>query len=393
MSALMELEVSYRKARQDKTFKAELGRLLRTFAGRPTPLYYAERLTQKWKGADVFLKREDLAHTGAHKINNCLGQGLLAKRTGKGRIIAETGAGQHGVAVAAVACLFGQACTIYMGSEDIKRQAPNVVRMRLHGADVVPVESGSRTLKDATNEAIRDWVTNVDTTHYIIGSTVGPHPYPLMVRDFQAIIGRETKQQMRRLRKGTPDVIVACVGGGSNALGIFHPFIRDNNAKLIGVESSGLGLATNLHAATLQKGRPGVLHGSFSYLLQDRFGQVMTTHSVAAGLDYPGVGPEHSYLKDSKRVKYVSVTDQEALAAFVELSETEGIIPALESSFALAYAKKIAGRLKPASSLIINLSGRGDKDLANEELVRFMAGRKRKLSSRRNSGLTRLAQK
>ena len=393
MAALLELEASYRKAKQDRTFKAELDRLLRTFAGRPTPLYYAERLTQKWKGADVYLKREDLAHMGSHKINNCLGQGMLAKRMGKRRIIAETGAGQHGVAVAAVACLFGQACTIYMGSEDMKRQAPNVTRMRLLSADVVPVESGSRTLKDATNEAIRDWVTNVDTTHYIIGSTVGPHPYPLMVRDFQAIIGKETKQQMRRLRKGPPDVIVACVGGGSNALGIFHPFIRDDKVKLIGVESSGCGLATNLHAATLRKGRPGVLHGSYSYLLQDRFGQVMTTHSIAAGLDYPGVGPEHSYLKDSKRVKYVSVTDQEALAAFVELSETEGIIPALESSFALAYAKKIAGKLKPASSLVINLSGRGDKDLANEELARFMASRERKDTCGRNYSLMRFAQK
>ncbi|MFQ6032540.1 MAG: tryptophan synthase subunit beta, partial [Candidatus Zixiibacteriota bacterium] len=324
----------------------------------------------KWRGAKIYLKREDLAHTGAHKINNCLGQGLLASKMGKKRIIAETGAGQHGVAVATVACLFGQRCTIYMGTEDMKRQAPNVARMKLLSAEVVPVNSGSGTLKDATNEAIRDWVTNVRTTHYIIGSTVGPHPYPMMVRDLQSIIGKETKGQIKQIEKKLPDFIIACVGGGSNSIGIFYNFLKDRKVKLIGVESSGNGLNTYLHAATLRKGKPGVLHGSYSYLLQDRFGQILTTHSIAAGLDYPGVGPEHSFLKDLGRVTYVTVTDKEALLAFRELSEIEGIIPALESSFALAYAKRIARKLNQKSILIVNLSGRGDKDLETVEMLR-----------------------
>jgi tryptophan synthase beta chain len=372
MSPLLDLEKAYRKAKQSQAFRKELRRLLSTYAGRPTPLYQARRLAGKWGGAKVYLKREDLAHTGAHKINNSLGQALLASKMGKTRIVAETGAGQHGVAVATVACLFGQKCTVYMGTTDMKRQAPNVLRMRLLNAEVVPVDSGSATLKDATNEAIRDWVTNVETTHYIIGSTVGPHPYPLIVRDFQAVIGRETRRQIKHLEGGLPHVIVACVGGGSNAIGIFYNFLKDRKVRLIGVESSGDGLTTMRHAATLRAGKPGVLHGSYSYLLQDRFGQVLTTHSVAAGLDYPGVGPEHSFLKDLARVEYVTVRDKEALAAFVELSETEGIIPALESSFALAYAGRIARGLGPKAIVVVNLSGRGDKDLAAvERLVPF----------------------
>ncbi len=364
MSPLLELEREYRKARRDRAFREELRRLLCTYAGRPTPLYQARRLAGKWGGAKVYLKREDLAHTGAHKINNSLGQALLASKMGKTRVVAETGAGQHGVAVATVACLFGQKCTVYMGTTDMERQAPNVLRMRLLRAEVVPVDSGSATLKDATNEAIRDWVTNVETTHYIIGSTVGPHPYPLIVRDFQAVIGRETRRQIKQVEGRLPHVIVACVGGGSNAIGIFNRFLKDRKVRLVGVESSGDGLTTMRHAATLAAGKPGVLHGSYSYLLQDRSGQVLTTHSIAAGLDYPGVGPEHSFLKDLARVEYVTVRDREALAAFVELSETEGIIPALESSFALACAKRIAGGLGRKSIVLVNLSGRGDKDLA-----------------------------
>jgi tryptophan synthase beta chain len=381
MSALLELEAEYQKAKKDKEFEEELKRLLATYAGRPTPLYFARRLTRKWGGAKVYLKREDLAHTGAHKINNCLGQGLLAHKMGKKRVIAETGAGQHGVAVATVACLFGQKCTIYMGTEDMKRQAPNVARMKLLNAEVVPVDSGSATLKDATNEAIRDWVTNVRTTHYIIGSTVGPHPYPVMVRDFQSVIGKETKRQIGRQEGRLPDFVMACVGGGSNSIGMFYDFLKDRKVKLIGVESSGNGLGTHLHAATLKRGRPGVLHGSYSYLLQDRFGQVSTTHSIAAGLDYPGVGPEHSFLKDLGRVDYVTVSDKEALKSFLELSETEGIIPALESSFALSYARRIAPRLSHKSSLIVNLSGRGDKDL---ETVLGQVTSKRKTRQERN---------
>jgi tryptophan synthase beta chain len=373
MSALLELDNAYRQAKKDKSFRGELNRLLRTYAGRPTPLYFASRLTQKWNGADIYLKREDLAHTGAHKINNCLGQGLLAFNMGKKRIIAETGAGQHGVAVATIASLFGQSCVVYMGEEDMKRQAPNVARMNLLGAKVIPVDSGSKTLKDATNEAIRDWVTNVEDTYYIIGSTVGPHPYPLMVRDFQSIIGKEAKLQLKSLNDRLPDTIIACVGGGSNALGIFHAFIKNPKVKLIGVEAAGSGITTKHHAATLKKGKPGILHGSYSYLLQDKYGQVAPTHSIAAGLDYPGVGPEHSHLKDIKRAEYVTIRDKEAMAAFVELTQTEGIIPALESSFALAYAKKYARKMPKGSILIVNLSGRGDKDLANEKLSKYIS--------------------
>ncbi len=372
MAALEELEREYRRARRDRNFRGELRELLQTYAGRPTPLYYARRLTRKYRGARIFLKREDLAHTGAHKINNCLGQALLADRMGKKRIIAETGAGQHGVAVATVASLFGCRCTIYMGREDMERHAPNVSRMELLNAEVVPVDSGSRTLKDATNEAIRDWVTNVRSTHYIIGSVVGPHPYPIMVRDFQAVIGREARTQIKRREKRLPDMVVACVGGGSNAIGIFHRFIDDTAVKLVGVESAGNGLNTHLHAATLSKGRPGVLHGSLSYLLQDRHGQVQATHSIAAGLDYPGVGPEHSFLKDNGRVDYVSVTDAEALRAFTELAEYEGIIPALESSFALAYVRKTARKVMSSAIIVVNLSGRGDKDLANSSVKRSL---------------------
>ncbi len=383
MAALLELEEGYKNALKDAAFKSELKRLLSTYVGRPTPLYFAKSLTSKYRGAQIYLKREDLAHTGAHKINNCIGQGLLARRMNKKRIIAETGAGQHGVAVATIASLFNQSCVIYMGIEDMKRQAPNVARMNLLGADVIPVDSGSQTLKDATNEAIRDWVTNVETTHYIIGSTVGPHPYPKLVRDFQAVIGRETKIQIKRQINRLPDQIIACVGGGSNSLGMFYPFIKDKSVKLTGVESSGNGLNTHLHAATLTKGKPGVLHGSFSYLLQDKFGQVKTSHSIAAGLDYPGVGPEHSFLKDQSRVNYVSVTDKEALSAFIELTETEGIIPALESSFALAYAKKIAPTLSKKYVLVVNLSGRGDKDLANDEVASLI---NKRLKARQKKG-------
>ncbi len=383
MAALLELEEGYKNALKDIEFKSELKRLLSTYVGRPTPLYFAKSLTMKYKGAQIYLKREDLAHTGAHKINNCIGQGLLARRMNKKRIIAETGAGQHGVAVATIASLFNQSCFIYMGIEDMKRQAPNVARMNLLGAEVIPVDSGSKTLKDATNEAIRDWVTNVETTHYIIGSTVGPHPYPKLVRDFQAVIGRETKIQIKKQINRLPDQIIACVGGGSNSLGMFYPFIKDKSVMLTGVESSGNGLNTNLHAATLTKGKPGVLHGSFSYLLQDKFGQVKTSHSIAAGLDYPGVGPEHSFLKDQSRVNYVSVTDKEALSAFIELTETEGIIPALESSFALAYAKKIAPKLPNKNILVVNLSGRGDKDLANDEVASLI---NKRLEARQKKG-------
>lgn len=381
MSALQELDGEYRRARRDRIFAGELRELMQNYAGRPTPLFFARRLTHKHRGARILLKREDLAHTGAHKINNCLGQALLARRMGKKRIIAETGAGQHGVAVATVASLFGFACTVYMGQEDIVRQAPNVARMRLLKAEVVPVDAGSRTLKDATNQAIRDWVTNVESTHYIIGSVVGPHPYPLLVRDFQAIIGRETRTQVKKQYKRLPDVVVACVGGGSNAIGMFHRFIKDTAVRLVGVESAGNGLHTHLHSATLKKGSPGVLHGSLSYLLQDRQGQVLPTHSVAAGLDYPGVGPEHSFLKDNGRVQYETATDAAALRAFVELTETEGIIPALESSFALAHAGKLASHLKASALIVVNLSGRGDKDLANpqvQQAVEHAAGNRRK---------------
>ncbi|MDX9857474.1 MAG: tryptophan synthase subunit beta [candidate division Zixibacteria bacterium] len=363
MAALTQLEREYWSARRDPVFRRELHALLRDFVGRRTPLYFAERLTDRWMGPRVYLKREDLNHTGAHKINNCIGQALLTRRMGKRRVIAETGAGQHGVAVATVAARFGFSCTVYMGAQDIKRQAPNVLRMTLLGAEVVPVTGGSGTLKDATNEAMRDWVASVEHTHYIIGSTVGPHPFPMIVRDFQSVIGRETRRQALRSTGRFPDVIVACVGGGSNALGMFHPFVREKQVRLVGVESAGDGLASGRHAATLSCGKPGVLHGSFSFMLQSTDGQVQETHTISAGLDYPGVGPEHSYLRESGRVEYVTATDREALDAFNELSRYEGIIPALESSFALAGARKVAATMRQDAILVVNLSGRGDKDL------------------------------
>ncbi len=362
MSALLELEAEYKRAKKDRHFQNQLKELQSEYSGRPTSLYFASNLSRKW-GAKIYLKREDLNHTGAHKLNNCLGQALLAKRMGKRRIMAETGAGQHGVATATVAALFGFDCTVYMGEEDIQRQKPNVLRMELLGSRVIPVSSGTKTLKDATNEAIRDWVTNVRTTHYIIGSTVGPHPYPVLVRDFQSVIGRETKRQILAREKRLPDYILACVGGGSNAIGMFYPFLPFRQAQLIGVESAGNGLNGNHHAASLTRGRPGILHGSLSYLLQNREGQVLPTHSIAAGLDYPGVGPEHSFLKDEGRVKYVAIPDAEALSAYQELSRTEGIIPALEGCFALAYAKRLCRKLDKDKIVVINLSGRGDKDL------------------------------
>jgi tryptophan synthase beta chain len=364
MCALEQLEKEYRKARRDPQFQSELDSALRDFGGRPTPLYYAERLTNRWQGPAVYLKREDLNHTGAHKINNCLGQALLTRRMGKSRLIAETGAGQHGTAVATVAARFGMRCTIYMGVEDMQRQAPNVDRIRLLGADVVPVKSGTGTLKDATSQALRDWAASVEDTHYIIGSTVGPHPFPLMVREFQSVIGREAKRQIKVKTKRLPDLLVACVGGGSNAIGLFHPFLKDSSVKMLGVESAGDGTDTARHAATLAKGRPGVLHGSFSNLLQDAHGQVQPTFTIAAGLDYPGVGPEHSHLKEIGRVTYTTATDIEAVDAFHELCRFEGILPALESSYALAGAKQAAKTMRPDQIIIINLSGRGDKDLA-----------------------------
>mgnify|MGYP005841252753 CR=1 FL=1 len=360
--ALDELEQEYRKAQQDTEFQREFRYYLRHYVGRPTPITFAERLSDHLGGARIYLKREDLCHTGAHKINNTLGQILLAKRMGKRRIIAETGAGQHGVATATVCARFGFECEVYMGEEDVHRQALNVFRMRLLGAKVIPVTSGTRTLKDATSEAIRDWVTNVRTTHYIIGSVVGPHPYPTIVRDFQSVIGQESREQMLEMTGKLPDVVVACVGGGSNAMGIFYPFLSDP-VRLIGVEAAGRGLDTGEHAATLATGRPGVLHGSASYLLQDEHGQVMPTHSISAGLDYPGVGPEHSYLKETGRAEYVTATDAEALEALQMLARLEGIIPALETAHAVAHAIKIAPTLSKDSSILINLSGRGDKDV------------------------------
>ena len=362
MSALEELEEAYREAREDDGFDAELGALARDYVGRPTPLYYAENLTRKLGGARIYLKREDLAHTGAHKINNALGQSLLARRMGKRRIIAETGAGQHGVASATVCAKLGQECVVYMGEEDIGRQALNVFRMKQLGAEVRSVRSGSRTLKDAINEAIRDWVTNVRTTHYLIGSVVGPHPYPAMVRDFQAVIGREARRQFREMTGELPDYAVACVGGGSNAIGLFHDFIGDESVRLIGVEAGGLGDGGS-HAATLTGGRIGVLHGSMSYLLQDANGQVAEAHSISAGLDYPGVGPEHSYLKDTERAAYVSVSDAEALEGFRLLCLTEGIIPALEPAHAVYHASRLAPTLSTDQTILVCLSGRGDKDM------------------------------
>jgi tryptophan synthase beta chain len=361
--ALEELEDAYERYKDDPEFVEELDALSRDFVGRPTPLMFAERLTGRWGGANVWFKREDLAHTGAHKINNTLGQILLADRMGKRRIIAETGAGQHGVATATVAALYGQECVVYMGEEDTRRQRLNVVRMKLLGAEVVPVLSGSRTLKDAINEAIRDWVTNVEDTHYIIGSVVGPSPYPRVVRDFQKIIGREMEAQSSERFGGDPDAIVACVGAGSNAIGTFHSFIGREGVRLVGVEAAGRGLSTGEHGASLAEGRLGVLHGALSYVLQTQGGQIREAHSISAGLDYPATGPEHAYLKDEGLAEYVSVTDEEALEAFTLCSRLEGIIPALESAHAISYAEKVAKELGPGKNLVINLSGRGDKDV------------------------------
>jgi tryptophan synthase beta chain len=363
MPALEELERAYRDIKEDPEFVRELEYYLKHYVGRPSPLYFAEGLTRHCGGARIYLKREDLNHTGAHKINNTIGQILLARRMGKKRVIAETGAGQHGVATATAAALFGLSCAVYMGEEDIRRQSPNVFRMRLLGAEVIPVSEGSKTLKDAMNEAIRDWVTNVRDTYYLIGSVAGPHPYPEMVRDFQSVIGMEVKAQAVQDAGCLPDYIVACVGGGSNAMGIFHPFLPETGVKLVGVEAAGRGLATGEHAATLSRGSAGVLHGSLSYILQDENGQIQNAHSISAGLDYPGVGPEHSYLKDAGRVTYTSATDTEALAAFHLLCRTDGIIPALESAHALAEAIKLAASLPEESMIVVNLSGRGDKDI------------------------------
>jgi tryptophan synthase beta chain len=363
MGALDELQGAYEKYMRDPEFLAELEADLKHFVGRPSPLYHAERLSRELGGAQVYLKREDLNHTGAHKVNNTIGQALLAKRLGKTRIIAETGAGQHGVATATVAARLGLECVVYMGAEDIQRQSPNVYRMRLLGADVVAVKSGSRTLKDALNEAMRDWVTNVDDTFYIIGTVAGPHPYPAMVRDFQSVIGREARAQHLEMTGRLPDALVACVGGGSNAIGLFHPFLADESVAMIGVEAGGDGIATGRHSAPLCAGRPGVLHGNRTYLMEDENGQISETHSISAGLDYPGVGPEHSWLKDIGRATYVSVTDDEALRAFHRLTRTEGIIPALETSHAVAHVLDLAPQMRPDQSVIINLSGRGDKDL------------------------------
>ena len=362
MSALKELEEAYYSLKKNKEFKKELDYYLKQYAGRPTPLYQARRLTARYGGAKIYLKREDLCHTGAHKINNAIGQALVARKLGKRRIIAETGAGQHGVATATAAALFDIECEVYMGEEDIKRQALNVYRMRLLGARVIPVKSGTRTLKDAINEAIRDWVTNVESTHYLIGSCVGPHPYPMIVRDFQSVIGTEVRKQIIDMEGRLPDYLLACVGGGSNSIGLFHPFY-DDDVKFIGVEAAGTGIKTGKHSATLNAGTVGVLHGSRSYLLQDADGQVCETHSVSAGLDYPGVGPVHSYYKDTGRAQYVYATDVEAIKAFHLLSELEGIIPALESSHALAYLEKLTKKTVKGQIIIVNLSGRGDKDL------------------------------
>ena len=363
MAALSELEDAYRQVKSDPDFQRELTSLLHNYAGRPTALYHAKNLSRHCGGAKIYLKREDLAHTGAHKINNALGQALLAKRMGKQRLIAETGAGQHGVATATVCAMLGLECIVYMGTEDIQRQSLNVFRMRLLNAEVIPVESGTRTLKDAINEAIRDWVTNVETTHYLIGSVVGPHPYPMLVRDFQSIIGLEARQQILETEERLPDYVVACVGGGSNAIGTFFEFIGDDAVKLVGVEAGGEGVETGYHSASLSAGKPGVLHGSMSYLLQDPNGQVMATHSISAGLDYPGVGPEHSYLKDAERATYTPVNDPQALEGFHLLARTEGIIPALESAHAIYYASELAKQLGPEQIIMVCLSGRGDKDV------------------------------
>ncbi len=364
VEALEELRVMYEKYRHDPTFLAEYAYDLKHFVGRPSPIYHAQRWSDKVGGAQIYLKREDLNHTGAHKVNNTIGQALLAKRMGKPRVIAETGAGQHGVATATIAARLGLECVVYMGSEDVKRQAPNVFRMKLLGATVVPVESGSKTLKDALNEAMRDWVTNITNTFYIIGTVAGPHPYPMMVRDFQAVIGTEAKVQMQEMVGRQPDVVVACVGGGSNAMGIFYPYIDVPNVRLVGVEAAGHGLETGAHAAPLSTNSAvGVLHGNRTYLMQDADGNIIETHSISAGLDYPGVGPEHAWLKDIKRAEYVGITDDEAMTAFHSLCRTEGIIPALESSHALAHAEKMAREMRKDEIILVNLSGRGDKDI------------------------------
>ncbi|GAB3249445.1 tryptophan synthase subunit beta [Chitinimonas naiadis] len=363
MSALEELKHEYERAKADKAFMDEYRYELKHFVGRPSPIYHAKRWSETLGGAQIYLKREDLNHTGAHKINNTIGQALLARRMGKTRVIAETGAGQHGVASATVAARYGMECVVYMGAEDIQRQAANVYRMKLMGASVVPVTSGSRTLKDALNEAMRDWVTNVDNTFYILGTAAGPHPYPMLVRDFQAVIGEESKVQMLDMAGRQPDVVVACVGGGSNAIGMFYPYIQVPGVRMVGVEAGGEGVETGRHAAPLSAGTPGVLHGNRTYLMQDTNGQIIETHSISAGLDYPGVGPEHSYLKDIGRVEYTAANDDEALAAFHDLCRTEGIIPALESSHALAYAKRLAPTLPKDQIILVNLSGRGDKDI------------------------------
>jgi len=363
MQALDELRVAYEQCRSDPEFLAEFRYDLKHYVGRPSPVYHCKRWSDALGGAQIYLKREDLNHTGAHKINNTLGQAMLARRMGKPRIIAETGAGMHGVASATVAARYGLECVVYMGSEDIRRQAANVHRMKILGASVVPVESGSKTLKDALNEAMRDWVTNIHNTYYIIGTVAGPHPYPMMVRDFQSVIGEECLTQMPELAGRQPDAVIACVGGGSNAMGIFHPYIPVDGVRLIGVEAAGLGLASGKHAASLTAGRPGVLHGNRTYLLQDAHGQIIETHSISAGLDYPGVGPEHAWLKDTGRAEYVTITDDEALKAFHDLCHYEGIIPALESSHALAHAAKMAPDLPKDKLLLVNLSGRGDKDM------------------------------
>jgi len=372
MYPLQELIDEYARARRDPAFRAELRELLADYAGRPTPLYFARSLTARLGGAKIYLKREDLLHTGAHKLNNTLGQALLAKRMKKPRVIAETGAGQHGVATATAAALFRCECEVYMGEEDTVRQALNVFRMELLGARVVTVTAGSRTLKDAMNEAFRDWVTNVRHTHYIIGSVAGAHPYPMMVRDFQSIIGKEARRQILKKEARLPDVLVACVGGGSNAMGLFYPFVRDEGTKMIGVEAAGHGLNSGAHAATLVKGSKGVLHGALSYLLQDKDGQILPTHSISAGLDYPGVGPEHSFLKETGRAMYVGISDKEAMRGFSLLCETEGIIPALESAHAVAYAAKLAPKMSKDQIMVVNLSGRGDKDV---DTVRKVLGK------------------
>ena len=363
MAPLQELERAYRAARRDPEWARRLAGLLADYAGRPTPLYFARRLTEHCGGARIYLKREDLCHTGAHKINNVLGQALLAARMKKGRVIAETGAGQHGVATATAAALLGLECEVYMGAEDVERQALNVYRMRLLGARVTPVEAGSRTLKDAINEALRDWVTHVRTTYYLLGSALGPHPYPLMVRDFHAVIGRETRRQARTTLGRLPDVLVACVGGGSNAIGLFHPFIGDRRVRLIGVEPGGEGIATGRHCASMTAGRIGVLHGCMSYLLQNDDGQIATAHSISAGLDYPGVGPEHAYYRDAGRFEFVSITDEEAVEGFQALTRQEGIMPALESAHAVAHAMRLAKTLPRSKAIVVGLSGRGDKDV------------------------------